>query len=745
MTTYSVDTTKVDWDNLLANLKNNPSTTDFEHFKHILPVYWNNEDTSDRLQTAFKNIYEEIANYHEKTQAFLLSIIFDYPAQNALEGKLPGIFDKLMAQETSPEHHFLIIRYMLAYKFQYVNIQPSINDLKVLLDNEPDEQIQAYILIQAGVNYGYNIYAEATVKSQVITLLNGYVSHPNRFLRYVASLELLKSQNFETPEAIIKDVISVFAQPAQYVGFYYEMYVRHNSVKKLFLFSDLPDPDRKKGEKIAIPEEIHFLSRHISLFQQTGQKQFTHVTPLLLNNLLPENHNSFIIQAIMLMVFGDASIQSFRNFNDVQKLVLETLITKQWLWEDKITGEILEAHEIPQTLIDLQVLLNNQSDKRTLPDFSKLYEVDWKNTTHAYGEATDVPQQIMRLCSDDNEIREQAWWQLWGNLFHQGSRYPASVLAVPYLIDLLNYEQVYDKPRIMQYLLGLMLGYPEHYIHSMFDYDKDILNFEYEEDAIFAELYHGVAEGIPVYIDFLENGSFEEKQAAVFLLAWFYPFQKKVVPALRYFIEEESNELVQANMLLALSYLTSSTKNNLETFFKKWYDETSNEWIKLAATIALYRLNSPQYRQEVLSELLKQLGESVVEEEKEPDNEEVQATNLPWVDEFGNKESFISGFFEGLDTAQTAQVSKVLLEKIKTVSMFESLALNNILFRLNFGYAGGQLVDHDELDKTQLDILKQLLTIEQVWKVGNFTLMLKDYGLPGNKEELENFLMGNKR
>lgn len=740
MTIYTVDNTQVDWKELIEKLKRVPATQDFEHFKQVVCTYWNIEGRGEVLHASFRQIFANIGDYCETTQAFLLSLLFDYTIVHEVGDLVPPMFEQLFAQESSIEHEFVILRYFIACAHEGINNALSMADFTELMERFPSEQMQAHILTQVGAKYGYNTYAEPEQRVAAIGFCREYVQHPNQRLAYVASVELIKSLNFDVEEQTIENVVNAFVEPSPFINFYNDTYLLGKRVRKEFLFSKITDGGSVQKDKSAVPAEILFLSDHLSLFQQTGKKQFTIVVPLLLERLQPNNHNAFIIQAMMLMVFGDNTIQNYRSFSEVQQQVLETLVEKQWLWEDKITGEILEAHEIPQSFIDLQVLFNRPSEGRALPDFSKLYEVDWKNTTHAYGEATDVPQQIMRLCSEDSETREAAWWQLWGNLFHQGSRYPASVLAVPYFIDLLKYEQVADKEKIMQYLLGLTLGYPEYFIHSSLNYERDILNFENEDEAVIAEIYHGVAEGIPVYLSFLEQGSFEEKQAAIFLLSWFYPFQKKIVPALKYFIEEEENELVQANILLALSYLTSPTPvHNHANFFREWYHEAQGQWTSLAATIALYRLDQPEYREEVLNELLQQLGESVVEEQKQ-DEETIAQTGLPWVDEFGNMESFISGFFDDLNEQQNTQVNQVLLEKIRAVSMFESLTLSHILFRLNFEYAGKRPIAINQLTQKQINILQELVTIDQIWRVGNFISLLSDYGLPQGKKDMETFL-----
>ncbi|MFB7428794.1 hypothetical protein ACFC0K_36540 [Streptomyces hydrogenans] len=62
-----------------------------------------------------------------------------------------------------------------------------------------------------------------------------------------------------------------------------------------------------------------------------------------------------------------------------------------------------------------------------------LDDVNWAGLEHAYRSAEDVPGHIRTLCGSDDEAREQAFTSLFCSIFHQGSRYSASPVAVPFL------------------------------------------------------------------------------------------------------------------------------------------------------------------------------------------------------------------------------------------------------------------------------------------------------------------------
>ncbi len=79
--------------------------------------------------------------------------------------------------------------------------------------------------------------------------------------------------------------------------------------------------------------------------------------------------------------------------------------------------------------------------------------VRWHEFTHAYGGASELPKDIWRLASSDAQVREQALWELGGSIYHQGTIYPATAVAVPFLIRLASDSRTPDRLKIWD-LLG---------------------------------------------------------------------------------------------------------------------------------------------------------------------------------------------------------------------------------------------------------------------------------------------------
>ncbi|HTJ67610.1 MAG TPA: hypothetical protein VL551_08795 [Actinospica sp.] len=90
------------------------------------------------------------------------------------------------------------------------------------------------------------------------------------------------------------------------------------------------------------------------------------------------------------------------------------------------------------------------------PALSGLDAVDWSSLEHAYGPATDVPEVLRTLVGDDGEQAEDALYELYSNVWHQGSVYPATVEAVPFLVEIAAARAAGPRTADVLRLLGSM-------------------------------------------------------------------------------------------------------------------------------------------------------------------------------------------------------------------------------------------------------------------------------------------------
>jgi HEAT repeat protein len=106
---------------------------------------------------------------------------------------------------------------------------------------------------------------------------------------------------------------------------------------------------------------------------------------------------------------------------------------------------------------------------QTLPTMFETIGPNWAATYHAYGPATDIPGLLQLLESDESLDRMDAMHELCGNVFHQGTRYPASAVIIPFLVALAANPAIYDRDSILGLLCHIALGYDHIYLPGGMD------------------------------------------------------------------------------------------------------------------------------------------------------------------------------------------------------------------------------------------------------------------------------------
>ncbi|MDX3110330.1 hypothetical protein [Nonomuraea angiospora] len=224
-----------------------------------------------------------------------------------------------------------------------------------------------------------------------------------------------------------------------------------------------------------------------------------------------------------------------------------------------------------------------------------LDRVSWAKLKHAYGRATDVPGQIRALTSTDEDERREALSALHANIFHQGTRFPATPHAVPFLARLAADPATPDRELILHLLASLALGYEEGhlpegvgiarwreesagvqsrskeeadahlerwvdeapndavrrdraYVRQMYDH-----RLERMFDAAMLASYDAVRENLPISL--LADGDPHVRTAAAYLVSWFPEEAETAGPALAGLAEADADPVTAATAMFALSLL----------------------------------------------------------------------------------------------------------------------------------------------------------------------------------------------
>ena len=68
--------------------------------------------------------------------------------------------------------------------------------------------------------------------------------------------------------------------------------------------------------------------------------------------------------------------------------------------------------------------------------FAGIDDLPWAENEHCFGPASDTPRRLRELRSPSEAVRDEAIGELGQTIYHLGARFPATRLAVPFLVRL---------------------------------------------------------------------------------------------------------------------------------------------------------------------------------------------------------------------------------------------------------------------------------------------------------------------
>ena len=384
-----------------------------------------------------------------------------------------------------------------------------------------------------------------------------------------------------------------------------------------------------------------------------------------------------------------------------------------------------------------------------------LTKVDWTKLTHAYGEASDVPELITSLASEDEGERKNALWELYGNIFHQGTRYQATPYAIPFIFELIREPKVHDKANLLKFTVDLALGYPEAFLPkgpNVEDWAIDAEQLKEEEETeglddidedwlkhidAFIDSYKSVLKEVPTYYKFLESKDSELKIMAIFAIAWFREVASESANNIRPLIAKEKDELILANLLISLSMLDSYIEDKKdEQLFRNFLAENGSILVKMSAAIALVNILEEDVDIAPLDYILKHIP-SIIEFELSP-------FEFPWND--GELLGFIS---EVIKFCAVQSPEKVIPDLSKLLSKLQGVKALNVIYSLLW-IVFPELPEQGmwtlkKLNKYQKMVLKALAKNESLWtgeglEASDLKNLLDEYGLPSDQKALYKLL-----
>ncbi|MCB9642215.1 MAG: HEAT repeat domain-containing protein [Myxococcales bacterium] len=383
--------------------------------------------------------------------------------------------------------------------------------------------------------------------------------------------------------------------------------------------------------------------------------------------------------------------------------------------------------------------------------FETLDSIPWEDLTHAYGEASDVPALLRDLASTDEKVCTHALEALYANIFHQGTRYQATPYAIPFLYELLDSPQTHNKTFLVRYLVHLALGYDEAYLPQGVEprsFREDLL---FEESSMTPEdreecadfgvgprvlinCYDAVLRGVSALIRLTQQEDEDVRHAAVFALAWFPEAAKESVFAIRRALSYFQGDDARADAILALGLLQRTSKDPVELRDLQGYlDARYPLSTRGAAAIAL---SHKHLDERCLSTLLETVAAS----------ETLGETHFTYFNG-GYLGGYAASVLQEHAEELRDRIVPIFSEALRGVTRMASLGLTQTLLSC-------ALRKHDRpistLPLNELDAIEilalQAIADHGAWKVGeatfgNYSMLMRDSGLPSSCEDLKDYLL----
>ena len=224
--------------------------------------------------------------------------------------------------------------------------------------------------------------------------------------------------------------------------------------------------------------------------------------------------------------------------------------------------------------------------------------IDWASVTHAYGPADDVPDMIRAMTSDDAEIRQQAFYQAYGNIWHQGTVYAATAPAVPFLLELAAAPTLPDRHRVLELLFHLAHGSSYLDVHQHLSVVGETLKEQRDfGDDLAEELKWvqaataAVAAGKDVYLTLLSDDVPAVRRHAARMLTCCPDHRSEIVPALIRTLDFDDDAGARATALSAVAALAANDEEAL--IQRALTDDTPLVRLAAALSSAFYLSESP--------------------------------------------------------------------------------------------------------------------------------------------------------
>ncbi len=344
-----------------------------------------------------------------------------------------------------------------------------------------------------------------------------------------------------------------------------------------------------------------------------------------------------------------------------------------------------------------------------------LDRIPWAELDHAYGSAEDVPDQLRALVSEDLKVRSNALWSLYGNVFHQGSRYPATPFVVPFLIELCRDPETPERGPILGFWGSLITGFYSVKERPLWGDGEAVHGWpeEYGELGEDAETLHDIykasLEGFDLLGELLLHDDEPVVRAqAAYVLACLPTKADESGPWLRARFREEEDPSVRAAIAFALGEID-------ERAVLKGALADESDVVRCMAACRLARVEPSDDLYDILVHFV---DEPIEGYQAIPGAGGTSTGDAAWA-------------ISQLSRAARQRAIPSLCDRLGKARGFATMSLVESLLSAAFEPGTEPVRQLDDLQRT---VLLRMVDTDDLWSIGNNSSTMRAYGLPWDRK-----------
>jgi tetratricopeptide (TPR) repeat protein len=353
--------------------------------------------------------------------------------------------------------------------------------------------------------------------------------------------------------------------------------------------------------------------------------------------------------------------------------------------------------------------------------------VPWANLEHAYGPATDVPDLLRKLLDPDPKVRSETLWTLYGNVFHQGTRYPATPYVIPFLIELCASPAVPNRGDLLRYWGDLIMGYFSVQERPLWGDGERIYHYGQiiiagpddpewgDYPATLHQIYQESLNGHDLVCRLLADEDPGVRIGAAWMLACLPTKAEVSIPKLQARATVEPSGWVRAAITFALGELGAAAS------LHRMLAADPFPAVRCMAACELARI---QPSEALLEPLLQFILEPIEGFE-----------NIPGA---GGKSTGDAAFsISHLPADVQRKAIPAICDRLDQARCFDTIPLVTALLSAAFTRREEPLT---ELTDLQRMVLSHMVNTEELWSIANFLWTFQAYGLPHDRQQCAQLL-----